>query len=162
MRVVVLPAENAHVLDAAADVELAIVEESYVPSTEVAVVVGSIVNKPRPKLLQSQFRIIPITQALTASGDPNFADAVRLKGEMPLRIHDLHVETRERGSTTDNLRGHVNFRDLSRHPGLPQRKGTLVDGDDVAAAERDRQSILSQPVGDVETLGLESIRLKRL
>src|SRR5271170_5359877 len=109
MRVIVLPAENNHVLDAAADVEFAVVEESYVAGTEVAVIVGSIVHKPRAKLLQSQFGIIPVTQALTASGDPDFADAPWLKSEMPFRIHDFNVDTQERGSTTDNLRGPVDF-----------------------------------------------------
>src|SRR3984885_10697666 len=109
MRVIVLSAENNHVLDAAADIEFAVVDESYVAGPKVAVVVGSIVHEPRTKLLQRQFRIIPVTLALTASGDPNFADALWLKSEMPFRIHDLNVEAWERGSTTDNLRGPADF-----------------------------------------------------
>ncbi len=84
-------------------------DESYVAGPKVAVVIGSIVHEPRTKLLQSQFRIIPVTLALTASGDPNFADALWLKSEMSFRIHDLYVEARERGSTTDNLRGAADF-----------------------------------------------------
>src|ERR1700685_160511 len=98
------PAENIHVLDAAEDVEFAVVHESYVAGPKVAVVIGSIVHQPRTKLLQSQFRIIPVTLALTASGDPNFTDALRLKRKMSLGIHDLNVQTWERGPTTDNLR----------------------------------------------------------
>ena len=74
-----MPAENNHVLDAAADVEFAVVDKSYVAGPKVAVVIGSIVDEPRTKLLQSQFRIIPVTLALTASGNPNFADALWLK-----------------------------------------------------------------------------------
>src|SRR5208282_1015287 len=109
VRVIILPAENNHVLDAAADVEFAVVDESYVAGPKVAVVIGSIVHEPRAKLLQSQFRIIPVTLALTASGDPNFADAFWFKSEMSFRIHDLNVQTRERGSTTDNLRGAADF-----------------------------------------------------
>src|ERR1700735_5882092 len=105
MRVVVWPTENNHVLDAAADIEFAVVEQSYVAGPKVAVVVGSIVHEPRTKLFQRQFRIIPVPLALTASGDPNFADALWLKSEMSFRIHDLNVETQERGSTTNNLRG---------------------------------------------------------
>src|ERR1700678_420163 len=109
MRVIVLPAENNHVLDAAADVELAVVHESYVAGPKVAIVVGSIVHQPRTKLLQSQFRIIPVTLALAASRHPNFADAAWLESEMPFRIHDLKVETWQRDSTTDNLRGPIDF-----------------------------------------------------
>ncbi len=135
MRVIVLPAENNHVLDAAADVKFAVVEKSYVAGPKVAVIIGSIVHKPRTKLLQSQFGIIPVTSALTASGDPNFAGALWLKSEMPFRIHDLNVETRKRRSTTDNLRGPADFRDLRRHAGHPQGEGTLVDGNDVATAQ---------------------------
>src|SRR5208282_4048978 len=108
-RVIVLSAENNHVLDAATDVEFAVLDKSYVAGPKVPVVIRTIVHKPRTKLLQSQFRIIPVTLALTASGNPNFADALWLKREMSFRIHDLNVETRERGSTTDNLRGAADF-----------------------------------------------------
>src|ERR1700691_2894525 len=79
---------------------------------------------------------------------------------MSFRIHDLQVETRERGSATDNLRGPSDFRDLSGHASLSEREGTLVDGNDVATTERDRQSILGQPEGNGEALGLEPIGLK--
>ncbi len=71
-----------------------------------------------------------------------------LESDVLFRIHDLNVETRERSSTTDNLRGRVDFGNLGRHARLPQRKGTFVDRNDIAAAERNRQSILGQPVGD--------------
>ncbi len=97
MRVIVLPAENNHVLDAAADVEFAVVEESQVAGAKVAVVIGSIVHQPRAELLQSQFGIIPVASALAASGNPDFADALWLESEMALRIHDLDVETPESG-----------------------------------------------------------------
>src|ERR1700734_3079839 len=109
MRVIVLPSENNQVLDAAADVEFTVVEETHVAGPKIALVIGAVVHKPRAKLLESQFRIIPVTLALTASGDPNLADALWLKSEMPFRIYDLYVETGERGSTTDNLRGPVDF-----------------------------------------------------
>src|SRR5580698_5559825 len=110
-------------------------DESQIAGPKVSVFIGSIVHKPRTKLLQSQFGIIPVTQALTASSDPDFADVLWLKREMPLRIHDPHVEARKRGSTTDDLRGRVDFKDLGNHAGLPQSEGTLVDRNDVAAAE---------------------------
>ena len=162
LRVIVLPAEDNHVLDAAADEEFAVVEESHVAGPKVAIVIGAVVHQPRMKLLQRQFRIIPVTQALTASGDPNLADAARLQSDVLFRIHDLNVEARQRSSTTDNLRGRADFGNLGRHAGLAQREGTLVDGNDIAAAERNRQSILRQPVGDIEALRLESVGLKRL
>src|ERR1700678_3782899 len=76
MRVIVLSAENNHVLDAAADVELAVVEKSYVAGPKIAFVIGSIVDQPRSKLLQSQFGVIPVTWALAASGNPNLTDEV--------------------------------------------------------------------------------------
>src|ERR1700733_6838133 len=76
--VIVLPAQDNHVLDAAADVEFAAVEESYVAGPQVAVVIRSIVHKPRAKLLQSQFGIVPVTLALTASGDPDFTGSLWL------------------------------------------------------------------------------------
>jgi hypothetical protein len=65
-------------------------------------------------------------------------------------------------SATDNLRGRVDFGNLGGHAGLAQGEGALVDGDDIAAAERNRQRILGQPVGGIEALRLESVGLKRL
>src|ERR1700751_3690336 len=114
------------------------------------------------KLFQRQLRIIPVTQALTVSGNPNFADAAWLQCDVPLRIHDLNVETGERSSTTDNLRSRADFGDLGRHAGLPYDERMLVDGNDIAASERNRQGILGQPVGGIEALRLESVGLKCL
>ena len=162
LRVIVLPAEDNHVLDAAAHEEFAVVEESHIAGPKVAIVIGAVVHQPRAKLLQRQFRIIPVPQALPASGDPNLADMAGLQSDVLLRIHDLYVQARQRSSATDNLRGRVDFGNLGRHAGLPQREGTLVDRNDIAAAERNRQSVLGQPVGDIKALRLESVGLKRL
>ena len=79
LRVIVLPAEDNHVLDAAANEELAVVEEAHVAGPKVAIVIGAVVHQPRVKLLQRQFRIIPVAQALTASGDPDLADVAWLR-----------------------------------------------------------------------------------
>src|SRR5260370_15675052 len=160
--VIILPAEDNHVLDAAAYEKFAVVEESHVAGPKVAIVVGAIVYQPRTKLLQRPFRIIPVTQALTASGDPNFADMACSQRDVLFRIHDLNVKTREGSSATDNLRGAVDFGDLGRHASLPEREGTLVDGNDLAAAERNRQSIFGQPIGGIKALRLEPEGLKRL
>ena len=94
LRVIVLPAEDNHVLDAAANEEFAVVEESHVAGPKVAIVIGAVVHEPRTKLLQRQFRIIPVTQALAASGDPNFADVAWLQSDVLFRIHDLDVDDR--------------------------------------------------------------------
>ena len=94
LRVIVLPAENDHVLDAAADEEFAVVEESHVAGAKVAIVIGAVVHQPRMKLLQRQFRIIPVTQALAVSGDPDLADVAWLESDVLLRIHDLYVDAR--------------------------------------------------------------------
>ena len=51
-----------------------------------------------------------------------------------IRIHDLNIKSRERSSTTDYLRGPPYLGDLGRHASLAQSEGTLVDGDDIAAA----------------------------
>src|ERR1700742_4017391 len=96
MRVVVLPAENNHVLDAAAYIEFTVVEESQIAGPKITVLIGSIVHQPRTELLQGQFRIIPVARALTTSRDPDFADAVFRKREMTLWIHDLNAETWKR------------------------------------------------------------------
>ena len=81
---------------------------------------------------------------------------------MPFRIHDLHVETRERSSTTDDLRGRADLGDLGRHARLAQRERMFVDGNDVPAAKRNRQSVLGQPVRGIKTLRLQSVGLERL
>ena len=95
LRVIVLPAENNHVLDAAANKELAVVEEAHVAGAQVAIVIGAVVYQARAKLLLRHFRVFPVAQALAASGDPYFADEAILESDVPLRIHDLDIETRE-------------------------------------------------------------------
>ena len=94
LRVIVLPAQDNHVLDAAANEEFAVVEESHVAGPKVAIVIGAVVHQPRTKLLQRQLRIIPVTQALAASGDPDFADVAWLQSDVLFRIHDLDVDAR--------------------------------------------------------------------
>src|ERR1700741_4450301 len=89
LRVVVLPAENNHVLDAAADKEFALVQETHAPGAEGAVVIGAVVHQAGVKQLQRQFRIIPEPRALALSRNPNLTDSARLQSEVLLRIHDL-------------------------------------------------------------------------
>ena len=105
LRVIVLPAEDDHVLDASTDEELAVVKEAHVAGSEVAIIKGAVVDQARMKLLESQFRIVPVALAFAASGEPNFSNMVRLESYVPLRIDDLYVETGERSSTTDDLGG---------------------------------------------------------
>src|SRR5579859_3769713 len=133
LRVIVLSAEDDHVFYAAANEKFAFVEEPHVAGPEVAIVIGAVVYQPCAELLQCQFRIVPVTQALAASSDPNLADQALFEDEVLFWLHHLDVETRDRSSATDNLRCSGDFGNLSRHPGFAQRQGTLVDGDDISA-----------------------------
>src|ERR1700757_631322 len=81
---------------------------------------------------------------------------------MFLGIHDLYGEAGERSSATDNLSSRADFRNLLGHAGLAQCNRILVDGNDIAAAERNRQSVFCQPVCDKEAFRLKSMRLKCL
>jgi hypothetical protein len=85
-----------------------------------------------------------------------------LQSHVLFRIHDLHVETRQWSTATDNLRGCVDLGNLGCHAGLPKRKGTLVHGNDVPAAQRNRQSILGQPKGGIKALRFQAVGLKCL
>src|SRR3984885_3009725 len=114
------------------------------------------------KLLHGQFRVLPVAHALAASGDPDFSDKALLESNVLFRVHDLDVEIREWGSAADNLLGRSDFGDLGRQTGLPQRQSTLVDGDNIAATERNRQGVLDQPVSGIKALRLEPVRLKCL
>jgi len=40
--------------------------------------------------------MFPVTQALTSSGNPNFADKTCLQSDVLFRIHDLDIQTGER------------------------------------------------------------------
>src|SRR5580658_733486 len=162
LRVIVLPAENNHVLDAAADEEFAVVEKTHIAGPKVAIVVGAVVHQSRVKQLQRQFRIIPETLALTPSRNPDLADSTRLQGHVLLRIHNLYRDPRQRSSTTDNLRGRADLGNLRSHAGLPQRHGVLVDRNNIAAVERNRQRILRQPVRHKKAFRLKSMGLKGL
>src|ERR1700733_13186211 len=104
------------------------------------------------KLLHGQFRVLPVAHALAASSDPDFSDKALFESNVLFRVHDLDVEIREWGSTTDNLLGRSDVGDLGSQTRLPERQSTLVDGNNVAATERNRQGVLGQPVGGIKAL----------
>ena len=109
LMIIVLPTENNHVLDAAADEEFTVMHESHVAGPKIAIVIGAIIDQPGMKQLHRQLGIIPKTRALTSSRDPDLADAARLESDVLLWIDDLYRETRQRSSATDNLSGRADF-----------------------------------------------------
>jgi len=160
LRVIILTAEDDHVLNSAADKELAVVNEAHVTGLEEAVVIRAVIYQARAELLQRQFRIVPITETLAIASDPDLADAAWLQSDMAFGVDNLDVEPCERRSATDNLRGSADFGDLRSHARLAECNGMLVDGNNFAAAERNRQRIFSQAVSSVEAFRLEAVGLE--